>query len=77
MDRAVELDNLALADRHLFEGAARVAEQQARIVRLAEHGHDTQRAESFLALLQVTLTGWQSHRDAIAASLVAAGVKLT
>jgi hypothetical protein len=46
---------LEMAQRHVAEGEARVAQQMALIAELARDGHNTARAQALLATLKGTL----------------------
>ena len=41
MDREMELQHLAEAERHIAQGERHIAEQEARIAELDRNGHDT------------------------------------
>jgi hypothetical protein len=69
MDRAMETRHLAVADRNIAEGKARLIRQLALIERLKMQGVDTDSAEAFLDLLRQTLAGWNRERDLIVAAL--------
>jgi len=69
MDREMETRHLVLADRLIRDGEHRIAAQKSLLARLRAQGRDTDTAERFLALLQDTLAGWESHRSLIAATL--------
>jgi hypothetical protein len=63
-----ELDDerrqLETADRHLGEGAERIAHQKA-LVNAMKAGPDQRRAQELLDLLEATLEQWRGHRQAI------------
>ena len=69
MDRRMETRHLALADRNIAEGEARVDQQLALIARLQLRGVNTDTAEEFLFLLRQTLAGWNRERDMIVLEL--------
>jgi len=69
MDRAMELQHLALADRHLREGRVRIADQVAMVEALRERKADTRLAEALLDLFRSTLVQWEIHRAMIAEAL--------
>lgn len=69
MDRAMETRHLAMADRNIAEGEARVDRQLALIERLDLQGADTTTAKAFLDLLRQTLAGWARERDQIVPAL--------
>lgn len=53
--------HLALAQRHVCDGERRVADQAARITRLAAAGHDTAVAEALLRTMEETLAAMRCH----------------
>ena len=69
MDRSMEERHLALADRHIVDGQARVDQQLDLIGRLRARGESTATAEDFLRLLQDTLSTWNDQRDLIISEL--------
>lgn len=69
MDRQMETRHLAVADRNIAEGEARIERQLALIARLKTRDADTDTAEIFLDLLRQTLAGWNRERDVILAAL--------
>lgn len=69
MDRAMETRHLAVADRNIAQGEARIEQQLALIGRLKERGANTDTADDFLALLRQTLAGWNRERDMIVVEL--------
>lgn len=69
MDRRMETRHLALADRNIAEGEARVDRQLALIERLKLRDVNTDTAEEFLLLLRQTLAGWNRERDMIVLEL--------
>ncbi|MBA2920565.1 hypothetical protein GON01_09445 [Sphingomonas sp. MAH-20] len=69
MDRQMETRHLAVADRNIAEGEARVERQLELIERLKMRGADTATAEALLDLLRQTLMGWNRERDLIIATL--------
>ena len=54
-------------EQMLADGERRVSEQILRIERLRADGHDTTRAERFLAELEKSLEEWRQTRDDISA----------
>ena len=61
--------NLAIADRHIAEGEARIA-QQAEIVReLGSDGHDTILANDLLGVMRRNLDVMNAHRQQIVRAL--------
>jgi len=73
VSRAMEERHLALANRHIEEGQARIDRQAELISRMRTTGESTARAEEFLRLLQSTLTSWKEQRELILAELGRAG----
>jgi hypothetical protein len=69
MDRAMEERHLALANKHIRDGQARVDQQLELVERIRARGDSTTNAEAFLDLLQNTLASWQDQRDLIVAEL--------
>jgi hypothetical protein len=67
MDRAMHAQHLALADRHIAEGKARIVDQIARIAALQARHADTTAAEQLLDLFNATMTSWEGHRQIIIA----------
>ncbi|MBM0206165.1 hypothetical protein JNW90_26490 [Micromonospora sp. STR1s_5] len=65
LDRQLEVEHLAQADRHVAEGQVRVDQQQARLAALGESGFDTALAERLLETLERTLIEWRAHREEI------------
>jgi hypothetical protein len=49
MDRAMLLDHLALAERHVVEGRRHVSSQRERIAQMERNGEDTTRSCELLA----------------------------
>ncbi len=56
-------EHLELARRHLVEGQARVARQQALVDELQASGYPTGLARALLGSLTETLRQMQAHRD--------------
>lgn len=67
----METRHLAVANRNIVEGEARVERQLALIERLKTRGADTCTAEDFLDLLRQTLAEWNSQRALIITALKA------
>jgi hypothetical protein len=65
----MEERHLALANRHIEEGQARIERQAELVEQLKARGQSAQRAEAFLRLLEDTLSGWQEQRDLILVEL--------
>jgi hypothetical protein len=65
LDRNLELQRLAVADRHLSEAERAVSRQVMEIERLREGGHNTALALQTLQSFQHTLTAMQEHRNII------------
>ena len=57
--------HLAIADRHIAEGAARIAQQAELARKLDEGGHNTTEAKDLLRVLQQSLDAFKAHRDQI------------
>ena len=69
MDRQMETRHLAVADRNIAEGEARVERQLELIERLKMRGADTAPGDALLGLLRETLIEWKRERDLIIATL--------
>ncbi|MFL6731020.1 MAG: hypothetical protein ACJ8EP_01590 [Sphingomicrobium sp.] len=69
MHRQMELAHLRLADRHIAEGALRIAAQADLVERLRAGKCPVEPAEDFLHLLRATMVGWHHHRRLILAAL--------
>src|SRR5437588_9941298 len=54
MDRAILLERLAQAERHVAGGVQQIARQRTVIANLERHGHDTNQARGLLAEFQST-----------------------
>ncbi|MGY8711956.1 hypothetical protein RAD16_39995 [Bradyrhizobium sp. 18BD] len=65
MDRAMLQDHLAIAERHISEGAEHLARQQELIDRLANHNHDTSGALAVLRTMRETQAIHIADRDRI------------
>ena len=65
----MEIRHLAVADRNIADGEARIQRQLALVNRLKVRGRDTGAAEILLGLLRQTLTAWNRERDLIVAAL--------
>ena len=65
MDRQLETRHLAMANRSISEGEARVAEQVELVARLKERGENADSAEVLLDLFRQTLVAWKDHRNLI------------
>jgi hypothetical protein len=65
-----EREQLALADRHIAEGEARLARQRRLVEQMAEQGQDTAEAKRMLRDFEAVLEQFHVHRrlilDAIA-----------
>jgi hypothetical protein len=70
-DKDVELSHLALADRHIAEGIARIVKQETLIDRLQSSGHELATAHRLLRALQGGMIGMQQHRALIVQALAA------
>jgi hypothetical protein len=69
MDRIVLLQHLALAARHISEGAERLARQQELIDQLVQRRHDTRGAEVVLLTMRETQYLHIEDRNRIIAEL--------
>ena len=69
IDKRMEQEHLAQADRHIVRAEEMVREQRSLIERMADHGHDTQMAQDLLRTMQVTLERMYEHRDMIEATI--------
>ena len=58
-------DHLAIAERHIAEGAKLLAKQEALILELDRHHHDIEGALAVLATLRVTQSLHIDDRDRI------------
>jgi hypothetical protein len=65
MDREMELRHLEQAERHVVEGARRIAEQEERVDDLARNGHDTTEARKLLNNFYASQAQHIQHRDLI------------
>jgi hypothetical protein len=65
----MEERHLAVANRNIAAGEARVQRQIALIERLKRQGANTDVAEDFLDLLRQTLEGWRRERHMILEAL--------
>ena len=65
MDRAIQLEHLAEAERHIAEGKARIVKQRAIIADLERDGHDTTQAYALLRTFLKTQAGHEEHRKSI------------
>lgn len=70
---ALEYEHLALADRHITEGEARVSRQSELLKSLSRDSQPTAQAEQLLQLLSETLDTWRSHRRLIIDRIEALG----
>jgi hypothetical protein len=71
MDRALLIQNLAEAERHVAEGERHLAEQEARIIALEHRGHDTEEAVTILETLKQSQVLHLASRDRILKQLKA------
>jgi hypothetical protein len=60
---------LAVAERDIAAGEARVGDQCVLVARLRARGKDSAHAERLLDLLEATLVEWRVHRDLIVARI--------
>lgn len=63
MDRALILDHLAMAKRHVAEGEEHVERQKMLIAELARDGHDTAVAQKLLATLEQLQVQFTAERE--------------
>jgi hypothetical protein len=63
MDKALILDHLALAERHVTEGRRHIAQQKRVILDLMNGGHDTSVARSLLVNFEDVLKMHIADRD--------------
>ena len=71
MDRAILLERLAQAERHVAEGLQHIARQRTVIANLERHGHDTNQARGLLAQFQSTQALHIADRDQLKKELEA------
>ena len=69
MDRAVILNHLAQAERHVAEGEQHIIRQREIIEMLARQGHDTKAADELLGQFEQTLAAHIADRDRLRAEL--------
>jgi hypothetical protein len=69
MNRATLLEHLARAERHIAEGAERLARQQELIDRLTNHNHDTAWAQALLRTMRETQANHIADRDRLVRQL--------
>jgi hypothetical protein len=65
MDHDILLEHLALAERHISQGAEHLAKQQELIDKLASHKHDTRGAQAVLRTMRETQANHIQDRDRI------------
>jgi hypothetical protein len=63
MDRSIIAEHLELAERHVADGAQRIAEQQDRIRKLAFDGRDASEAIRLLRLFRVLQEAFVADRN--------------
>ena len=63
MDRAMLLDHLAMAERHIADGEKILADRRSRIERVRAIGHDTAEAEKALADFEEAQTVYIADRE--------------
>ena len=68
---ATEHDHLAQAIRHIARAQEMVMEQRGLIDRMAQHGHDTELAETVLLTMQNSLERMHEHRAVIERAIAA------
>lgn len=64
-----ELNDLALADRHILEGEARIGAQKLRLDELRRSGSDLDQAVDLLRTMEQTLEQFRVHRLTIVQTL--------
>ena len=64
-----ELNDLALADRHIVEAVARIEAQQLFVESLRQSGSDLEQAVDLLRTMQETLEQFRAHRSIIVQTL--------
>lgn len=69
MNRAMLLQHLALAERHISQGETHLAKQEALISTLDRDGHDTTEAWALLTTMRATQALHLEDRDRILAEL--------
>ncbi|RXH40855.1 hypothetical protein XH94_10930 [Bradyrhizobium zhanjiangense] len=65
MDRAMHVQHLEEAERHIAQGEGHIVEQEDRIANLARDGHDTTEARKLLDNFYATQMLHIQHRDRI------------
>jgi len=73
MDRAIQLQHHAEAERHVAEGRAHVARQREIVLQLERDGHDTTEARKLLDTFEVTQRAHEEHLANIKAKLDSGG----
>ena len=63
MDRAIIVDHLELARRHVSEGQGQVARQRELVREMARDGHSTAEARKVLQTFEDTLASFKADRD--------------
>jgi hypothetical protein len=71
MDRARLMERLALAERHVREGACHVARQREIVAQLKGHSHDAASARDLLTQFEALQALHVSDRDRLRAELAA------
>jgi hypothetical protein len=69
MNRNLLREHLAAAKRHVRQGEAHLAKQEALISKLDRGGHDTTYAQAILATMRATQALHEQDRDRILAEL--------
>jgi hypothetical protein len=64
-----ELNDLALADRHILEAQARIEAQRSRVDALRRSGSDLNQAVDLLNTMEQTLEQFRAHRLTIVQTL--------
>ena len=65
MDDRREREHLVQAERHIAEAKAHIARQKEMIAQLERGGYETDLALSTLRALELSLRGFELHRDLI------------
>jgi hypothetical protein len=68
-DKAMEERHLVQVNEHIVLAEKHIAQQEARIRKLAADRHDTTKAEKTLLIFKQLLQEMYSHRDLILAAL--------
>ena len=69
MDRSIQLQHLAEAERHIARGDYHISEQELRIAEFDARGHDATLARALLETFRLTQAQHVAHRDFILKAL--------